>query len=286
VGENGSSLHRVKPLASSRRAAWASLVVGLAAFSVVVATLLPPSRDEARGAGSLKRGPVDSRVPDPIAPAFAASDPDPIRPDIWDSVWAPVGKEVDVHARPALGSPIVGRLSALTPEGTDNIVLILDRQVDPDGHLWVRVRFPSLPNDDGKGWISRSALGGYGVVHTRLVIDLSTLSAKLYRRGKLVFDAPVGVGKEKWPTPTGDFYVRNRLAGFGDPFYGPVAFGTSARSSELTDWPAGGFVGIHGTAMPELIPGRVSHGCVRMRNADILKLDRMLPVGAPLRIRR
>jgi len=34
-----------------------------------------------------------------------------------------------------------------------------------------------------------------------------------------------------------------------------------------------------------LIPGRVSHGCVRMRNLDILKLSRMMPVGTPLTIR-
>jgi len=65
-----------------------------------------------------------------------------------------------------------------------------------------------------------------------------------------------------------------------------VAFGTSTRSSVLTDWPAGGFVGIHGPAMSELIPGRVSHGCVRMLNADILKLDSLILVGAALGIRQ
>jgi hypothetical protein len=31
--------------------------------------------------------------------------------------------------------------------------------------------------------------------------------------------------------------------------------GTSARSRVLTDWPAGGFIGIHGTDEPALIPG-------------------------------
>jgi len=79
------------------------------------------------------------------------------------------------------------------------------------------------------------------------------------------------------------------LPGFGtsssSPFYGPVAFGTSARSEVLTDWPAGGFVGIHGTNRPDLLPGRVSHGCIRLRNQDILRLARLLPVGTPLTIR-
>ncbi len=67
--------------------------------------------------------------------------------------------------------------------------------------------------------------------------------------------------------------------------YGPVAFGTSARSAVLTDWPAGGFVGIHGTNRPALIPGRISHGCIRLRNDDILRLDRLMPPGTPLTIR-
>jgi lipoprotein-anchoring transpeptidase ErfK/SrfK len=62
-------------------------------------------------------------------------------------------------------------------------------------------------------------------------------------------------------------------------FYGPVAFGTNARSPVLTDWPGGGFIGIHGTDEPQVIPGRISHGCIRLRNSDILKLARLMPVG-------
>jgi lipoprotein-anchoring transpeptidase ErfK/SrfK len=95
----------------------------------------------------------------------------------------------------------------------------------------------------------------------------------------------VGVGKPAWPTPSGEFYIRNKLTDFASPMYGPVAFGTSARSSVLTDWPAGGYVGIHGTDEPDLIPGRVSHGCIRMQNADILRLAKLMPVGTPLTVR-
>ena len=104
------------------------------------------------------------------------------------------------------------------------------------------------------------------------------------RRGKVVFRAPIGIGKEKWPTPRGEFYVRNKLTKFDDPFYGPIAFGTSARSAILTDWPRGGFVGIHGTDRPEILPGRVSHGCVRLRNSDIVRLAKLMPVGTPITV--
>ena len=66
---------------------------------------------------------------------------------------------------------------------------------------------------------------------------------------------------------------------------GRCAFGTNARSPTVTDWPGGGFIGIHGTDRPELLPGRVSHGCVRLRNADIVRLARLMPLGTPLTIR-
>jgi lipoprotein-anchoring transpeptidase ErfK/SrfK len=78
--------------------------------------------------------------------------------------------------------------------------------------------------------------------------------------------------------------VRDRLTGFSSPIYGPLAFGTNARSPTLTDWPGGGVVGIHGTNQPSLIPGRVSHGCVRLTNAAILKLGKLMLVGTPVTI--
>ena len=53
----------------------------------------------------------------------------------------------------------------------------------------------------------------------------------------------------------------------------------------VSDWPDGGFIGIHGTDRPRLIPGRVSHGCIRMRNADVVALAERVGVGTPLTIR-
>jgi hypothetical protein len=197
-------------------------------------------------------------------------------------MWAVVTRSVVARARPRPGARAVARIFTDTPEGTENIVAVLARRVRA-GETWVRVRLAALPNGS-TGWVRRSALGGYGVVRTLLVVSLSRLRATLYRDGRVVFDAPVGVGMPQWPTPTGEFYVRSKLTGFGNPVYGPVAFGTSARSAVLTDWPAGGFVGIHGTDQPDALPGRVSHGCIRLRNADILRLARLMPLGTRLRI--
>ena len=218
------------------------------------------------------------------APALRIGVPVPLRVVRGLAYWAAVARPVTARAAPSATAREVGRLAHLTPEGTANLVLAVGRKKDARGTIWTRVRLPVLPNNT-IGWVPRAALGGLTAVRTRLVIDLVRLTAALYRGGRRVFLAPVGVGRPRWPTPTGEFYVRNKLVSYSSPFYGPIAFGTSARSAVLTDWPAGGFVGIHGTNRPELLPGRISHGCIRLRNADILRLARLLPIGTPLTIR-
>jgi hypothetical protein len=216
-------------------------------------------------------------------PALDVPDPAPLEKG-GASTWAPVRRTAFAHTRPSRKADVVVRLDPRTPEDTANIVLVLGRRRAADGRLWVHVRLPVLPNDR-TGWVPRAALGGYGVVHTRLVVDREQLVATLLRGRRPVFRARIGVGKPAWPTPKGRFYIRNRLTSYESPFYGPLAFGTSARSPTLTDWPDGGFIGIHGTNQPELLPGRVSHGCIRMRNEDILELGRQMPIGTPVTIR-
>ena len=224
-----------------------------------------------------------SRLPKPEQPAFRVG-----RPTLLDrresrARFAPVLRRAPAHGAPSATSPVVATLEPLTTEDTTNIVAVIGT-ASWRGELWVHVRMPVLPNDV-TGWVPRSVLGGYEFVHTHLVVDRARLVATLYRDGRKVFSAPVGVGRTESPTPAGQFYVRDRVSGFGNAFYGPVAFGTSARSAVLTDWPAGGFVGIHGTNEPDLIPGHVSHGCIRLRNADIVRLSRLMPVGTPLTVR-
>ena len=149
--------------------------------------------------------------------------------------------------------------------------------------MWLQVRLPIRPNGT-TGWVQENALSELQPVDTWLKISTKTYKATVIKNGKRVFSANVGVGQPQWPTPKGQFYVRAKLTGYGDPFYGPLAFVTSATSDTLTDWPGGGIVGVHGTSLPGLIPGKISHGCVRMKNADILKLDKLIEVGTPITI--
>ena len=184
------------------------------------------------------------------------------RPAALDSVsattWAPVRRRVVARAAPSPVAHAVAVVERQTPEGTTNLAVVTGARALA-GRLWVRLLLPTLPNGT-QGWVPRSALGGYTVVNTRLVISLRRFRATLYRAGRQIMRVPVGVGTTLAPTPRGTFYIRDKLTRYASPFYGPVAFGTSARSEALTDWPAGGFIGIHGTDRAALIPGRSHTG--------------------------
>ena len=223
-------------------------------------------------------------LPAPPKPALAVPAPRPLGPGRHAAVWTSVLRRVTVRARATRQAPAITQLARRTPEGTANTLLVSMRASDARGRVWVQARLPVLPNGT-TGWVPRRALGPYQTVRTHLVVDLEALTATLLRDGRPVFRADVGVGQPRWPTPRGRFHVRSRLTRYRSPVYGPLAFGTSARSAKLTDWPAGGFVGIHGTDRPYLLPGRVSHGCIRMRNQDILRLGHLMRVGTPVTIR-
>jgi lipoprotein-anchoring transpeptidase ErfK/SrfK len=211
----------------------------------------------------------------------------PLKTTLTDSKvarWSQVLARAVVHTQPKASARAVTRLDTITTDGTHNIVLVLEQQQTSPTQTWYRVRLPILPNNS-TGWVQSTALGPLYTVHTHLYVDRAHFTITLKKDGKTIFKSIVGVGRSIWPTPRGDFYIRDKLTSFHDPFYGPIAFGTSARSDTLTDWPGGGFVGVHGTNEPQILPGRVSHGCIRMPNAAILKLARLLPVGTPLTVR-
>lgn len=201
------------------------------------------------------------------------------------SRWAYVVRSAAARSAPKGWARVVTRLSPDTLDATPNLVLLLESKTDAIGRTWYHVRLPIRPNNS-TGWVLGGALSATHIVKTYLVVDRKLLVATLYRGARPIFRTRVGVGHSYWPTPRGDFYVREVLTGFHDPMYGPVAFGTSARSGVLTDWNGGGgVIGIHGTDRPQILPGYVSHGCIRMPNGAVLRLHRLMGLGTPVAIR-
>lgn len=272
------------------RAGWGRWLSPLGTFSVSAAAaavvtltaLSPDSLDVAVPAPPASPFSVASGIMTPPE-AFATRRVLPLAQRRWVTRWAPVLRATTARRAPGFDSQSVARVGTRTGDDTTNIV-VADAEAQHRGVLWERVRLAVLPNGS-EGWVPRSALGGWSFVNTRLVVDRARLTARLIRAGQVIFRARVAVGGLATPTPPGRFYVLDRLSGFSRPFYGPLAFGTNARSPTLTDWPAGGVVGIHGTDRPDLIPGRVSHGCIRLTNAAILRLGKLMPMGTAVVIK-
>jgi lipoprotein-anchoring transpeptidase ErfK/SrfK len=237
------------------------------------------------GIGVLAFGPAAAAANPPAASKAAQAPPKEIVLSNGRTLsrWAYPHAAAIARKTPSRAARAVGRLHFLTEDGQAEVYLALSKtRVARTGVTWIKVALPKRPNNV-TGWVAASALGTLHVVRGRLVVRRSKLRATLYNgAGHAIWSAPVGVGRPSLPTPAGHFYLREKLRAIGSPIYGPYALGTSAYAPKLTDWPGGGVVGIHGTDQPQLVPGRPSHGCVRMRNADIARLWRLISIGTPI----
>lgn len=150
---------------------------------------------------------------------------------------------------------------------------------------WLHVHLPVRPNGT-TGWIRTGDVTVTGVNY-RIDVHLRTHSLELFERGKPIATFPVGVGTRDTPTPGGTFYLKELLKPTNKGgFYGPYAYGLSGFSNVLKSFGAKGegVIGLHGTNDESAIGSDVSHGCIRMRNKDITRLARTLPLGTPVRI--
>jgi lipoprotein-anchoring transpeptidase ErfK/SrfK len=143
------------------------------------------------------------------------------------------------------------------------------------------VRLPRKPNGV-MGWVRAKDVEVLPV-RTRIVVDLSDRRVTLYRSGRRVLTTRAAIGSSATPTPTGSYYVNQRLVPT-DPTgpFGPGAIGISAFSEVLTGWTQGGPIAIHGTNRPDLIGQAVSNGCIRVRNDVLRRLFAVAISGTPV----
>lgn len=191
------------------------------------------------------------------------------------------GDSVVLYRRP--GGKRIGRLRARRIEGqlVPLVVLVQRRRAG-----WLRVHLPARPNGS-LAWI-RARDTRLRVNPYRVLISLKRHRLALYRNGRRVATKRVALGVSVAPTPTGRYFVTD-LVRARDPkgLYGPYAFGLSGFSPVHTSFRGGnGQIGIHGTDRPDALGTNVSQGCIRVDNATITALAKMLPLGTPVDIRR
>jgi len=121
----------------------------------------------------------------------------------------------------------------------------------------------------------------------QIVVSIPHRQLAVVEAGQVLKVYAVAVGTEESPSPEGDFTVTHRVV--NPTYYHPGTVIGPGRSNPLgTRWIGlnkKGF-GIHGTNMPASIGKAASHGCIRMRQADLEELFAMTNVGDKVVIRK
>jgi lipoprotein-anchoring transpeptidase ErfK/SrfK len=233
----------------------------------------------AAAAGAIAAPSAAAAEPPRATPSAVATEP----PRTTPFAAHVVTRTLPVRAAPSARGRVVRVLRQFRRDYRPTVVLAIDRRTRA-GRPWYRIRLPGRPNGR-TGWVDGERLHWLrGVGRVVLVIDRSERRLRVHRGRHVVRSFPIAVGTPDAPTPTGRFYLAAAWRP-SEALYGRWAIETSAGAS-ITDWPGGGVIGIHGTNQPALIGKAVSHGCIRMRNKDILALRRWAKPGTRLLIRR
>lgn len=186
--------------------------------------------------------------------------------------------KIKIYGSPTATTP-AATLANPVASGGPLVFLVQERRSDR-----LRVLLPIRPNES-QGWV-RAADVKVSQLDYRITVSTKKHELRLYRAGKLIMHEPVGLGTGTTPTPGGVFYLKELLRPSNPGgSYGPYAYGLSGYSNVLNEFLGGdGQIGIHGTNEPSSVGKNVSHGCIRMRNAAITKMAKMLPLGTPVQM--
>jgi lipoprotein-anchoring transpeptidase ErfK/SrfK len=193
---------------------------------------------------------------------------------------AVVRSRATVVRRP--GGRALSTFDRLNENGVPTVFEVLAVRVDRGCRpVLYRVQVPLRPNGI-TGWVAPAAVT-VETVRTRIDVDLSQKRLVLFQGGREVLHATVAIGATSTPTPTGRYYVNQRLIP-GDPSgpFGPGAVGISAFSNVLTGWAQGGPIAIHGTNEPWSIGRAVSNGCIRLPNPVLRRVFAQALAGTPV----
>jgi lipoprotein-anchoring transpeptidase ErfK/SrfK len=238
-------------------------------------TTAPEPEVEVTTAPEPAPAPPRSRTDRPLADAAPA---DPV---VRPGVVARIANHLDVLATPDASAEVIRVVEPTT--GFGSVTVLAVREVGTGTAAgWVLVELPGRPVGE-TGWVRADAVE-LREVDVEVTVELEARLLTVRRNGEVVLTSPVAIGDPDHPTPTGTFWVTDKLdTDDPDGPYGPFALGLSVRSEVLTEFAGGdGQIGIHGTNAPDSIGRAVSHGCVRVANTVVRELASLLPLGTPV----
>jgi lipoprotein-anchoring transpeptidase ErfK/SrfK len=261
-----------------------TIAIRLALISLMLLTACAESAPERPRVATTSPEPSPSRSPSP-SPSFTPGPQNLGRlaaPDFEKGslgVWTK-DKRFVIYRKPKKSSKTL-KLKAWNPIGQRLRLLVLSAIRYENEVGWLKVQVPERPNGS-KGWIkSDNPALTVDALPYRIEVDLSKFRLKMYNEGKLVHRFKVGVGQDRYPTPKGTFFVWSSAKLDPSGPYGRFALGLSGFSPVLSEWSGGGRSAIHGTAVSSDRGKKVSHGCVRVFNKDLRKLEKV-QLGTPV----
>jgi lipoprotein-anchoring transpeptidase ErfK/SrfK len=123
----------------------------------------------------------------------------------------------------------------------------------------------------------------------RLKVDLSARQLSVIENGEVVESYPVAIGKPSYPTPKGSFSIRRII---WNPRWVPPDSEWAKKRKPTAPGDPNNPMGkvkiffsepdyyIHGTKLEDSLGAAESHGCLRMRNSDVVALaQRVMAAG-------
>lgn len=147
---------------------------------------------------------------------------------------------------------------------------------------------PVVPRDSGLILSSAEAAArapARKVENLSITVDLSDRKLYVMSGSEVVKHYPVAVGAPSWPTPTGQFRTTRMI---WNPSWTPPPSAWARDDKPKGPGEPGNPMGrvkiffrapdyyIHGTGIASSLGRSASHGCIRMRNADVVELAKML----------
>lgn len=151
-------------------------------------------------------------------------------------------------------------------------------------------------------WKNSSLIDSISSSNSHIKIDLSDQRGYLYKGSELVMDYPISSGRSKYPTPTGTFYVKEKIRDKRSNLYGKIynASGGLVKSDADTrkdTVPEGGKyvgasmpywmrltgdgIGMHQGKVPR---HPASHGCIRTHSSAVSTVYSKVRVGTKVTV--
>jgi lipoprotein-anchoring transpeptidase ErfK/SrfK len=256
-------------------AALAGSALATAAPSLADGTQQPPAAQDTTTAATTTATTTGRATPESTTAARRAAQVERIFPAAGQLLVS----SVPARAHPSPRARVIKVMKQFRDDYRPQEVFAVKAQPGTDGRPWYEISVPMRPNGT-MGWIPARTVSLDPTV-SEIDVHRNPRTIDIYWHGRHVWHGRVAIGAPGMPTPLGHYYVAARFVPYQDPFLGVFAVETSGYSS-LTEWPGGGWFGIHGTDEPWLLGRAVSHGCVRVANATALQLRRYAPLGTPI----